>query len=844
MASLLNNASLLLNPAGSVIAYEEDKIFSVLPTNGDGDFTFYGGDGGTRVNQQGYVEQTPANLFTDSNNFSTWSPKAGTFVQGQADPFGGNNAWAWTATNTDPYLYQSLNFSGTYTVSFYAKGIGSTIGDNFQIRVGGAPYGEFTLTDQWKRYEWSGPLSGTSNIGVELGNPAVSGDVIHIAFAQLNIGSTASPYQPTTDRLDYPRINFQDGAGALLTEDQRTNLIDYSTDFSQWSAYNSPTLTTGQILGPDNASYATTIEATDAATFKGVSKVIPITGNATYGFSVFVKKLDNILDKYPGGTATANNVRGGFGLVFSGGTQKVIYVSIDESIGGYNVLTDQNSNIQVYVEEFKDYYRYLISTQDTGANTSITITLYAILSRDNAVTTGLGETTYWGAHFEAMVTTSYEDYPSSYIPTNGSTVTRRKDEFKTSTLSNVITGQEITWYAHMRSSTDVPNAFGFRVFSSSPSGWLGMYRNTTGAVNDGSGALYPSLGNYQLNTPLKIVAKVGGGTYKYFVNGVQKSTGAFAAPGSWISFENSDINQSRNYRTFAVYNEALSDAQCQELSTVNSGSGGDYYIDGAFTVHKFTSSGTFNPSFTGQAEVLIVAGGGGGGNDNAGGGGAGGVLYSSAVGVNANGAYTITVGAGGAGRSVNYHGLNGSNSSAFGLEAIGGGGGGAGDGGGGQTPPIADLPGRDGGSGGGGASESGNGPGGEGVVGQGNNGGSGLSGGGGGGGGASTAGDNSTGASQPGNGGDGLEFSITGFPTYYGGGGGGSTENAVSVAAGYGLGGLGGGGNGGYGVNPNDTMAQEGNTNTGGGGGGQPYPNTGRDGANGGSGIVIIRYLT
>ena len=39
-------------------------------------------------------------------------------------------------------------------------------------------------------------------------------------------------------------------------------------------------------------------------------------------------------------------------------------------------------------------------------------------------------------------------------------------------------------------------------------------------------------------------------------------------------------------------------------------------------------------------------------------------------------------------------------------------------------------------------------------------------------------------------------------------------------------------------------MAQEGNTNTGGGGGGQPYPNTGRDGANGGSGIVIIRYLT
>ena len=47
MASLLNNASLLLNPAGSIISYQEDKIYSVLPRNGAGDFTFSGGDGGT-----------------------------------------------------------------------------------------------------------------------------------------------------------------------------------------------------------------------------------------------------------------------------------------------------------------------------------------------------------------------------------------------------------------------------------------------------------------------------------------------------------------------------------------------------------------------------------------------------------------------------------------------------------------------------------------------------------------------------------------------------------------------------------------------------------------------------
>ena len=371
-----------------------------------------------------------------------------------------------------------------------------------------------------------------------------------------------------------------------------------------------------------------------------------------------------------------------------------------------------------------------------------------------------------------------------------------------------------------------------------------MYRNSTGAYNDGGGAQYPGLGSYQTNTPMKIVAKAGGGTVKYFINGVQKFSSTFSAPGSWISFENDDINQSRNYRTFAIFDEALSDADCQSLSTVHSASGGDYYIDGPYTIHKFTSSGTFTPSFSGEVEVLIVAGGGGGGNDNAGGGGAGGVFYSPSVAVSSGTAYTITVGAGGTGRTVNYHGLNGGDSSAFNIKTNGGGGGGAGDAGGGQTPGVEDLPGRNGGSGGGGASESGNGPGGSGIPGQGNDGAQGFAGSGGGGGGASSAGTAATTVSRPGNGGDGLLYSISGYPRYYGGGGGGSTENGYAIDAGYGLGGLGGGGNGGYGVTGTDTMAQEGNINTGGGGGGQPYPNTGRDGANGGSGIVIIRYLT
>ena len=123
MASLLNNASLLLNPAGSIIAYEEDKILSVLPSNGTGDFTFSGGDGGTRVNQQGYIEQTPFNLFQysirsqhaqlmDSDNLNWNSRLTNTF------PIKGN----WNIQVASRYIGASNTVQGRSEGYFTANG--------------------------------------------------------------------------------------------------------------------------------------------------------------------------------------------------------------------------------------------------------------------------------------------------------------------------------------------------------------------------------------------------------------------------------------------------------------------------------------------------------------------------------------------------------------------------------------------------------------------------------------------------------------------------------------------------------------------------------------------------
>ena len=132
-----------------------------------------------------------------------------------------------------------------------------------------------------------------------------------------------------------------------------------------------------------------------------------------------------------------------------------------------------------------------------------------------------------------------------------------------------------------------------------------------------------------------------------------------------------------------------------EVSNAFSASGGTEVTSGGYKYHKFLSSGTFTANATGTVEVLLVAGGGSGGPGTAGGGGAGGVLYQS-VSVTPQD-YTITIGGGGAGNTtgtINYN--SGSNTTAFGLTAVGGGRG-AGTQNGGAYPAAS------GGSGGGGA---------------------------------------------------------------------------------------------------------------------------------------------
>jgi len=238
-------------------------------------------------------------------------------------------------------------------------------------------------------------------------------------------------------------------------------------------------------------------------------------------------------------------------------------------------------------------------------------------------------------------------------------------------------------------------------------------------------------------------------------------------------------------------------------------------------------------------DVLVVAGGGGTGYSlyHNGGGGGGGIVYSSGI-LTSGQSYSITVGAGGTGGTSNQSNDNtAGSSSSFGIFTAPGGGKGG-------TWPS--FPGGNGSSGGGGA-ENGNAPSqaaGLGTAGYGYNGGAGGNSGPGAGGGGGAGGLGGTGVSSTrgGLGGIGLQYLITGTPTYYGGGGGGANYYGNTTAAG----GAGGGGTGWHaggsgGASSNGAAGSaNGTPNTGGGAGGYERADN-RAGAVGGSGVVILR---
>jgi hypothetical protein len=327
--------------------------------------------------------------------------------------------------------------------------------------------------------------------------------------------------------------------------------------------------------------------------------------------------------------------------------------------------------------------------------------------------------------------------------------------------------------------------------------------------------------------------------------GLTDMQGASLATGLWRSTSavTSVTFTASSSGNFAVGSTlSLYGIRAEGVSPAPKATGGAIYDDETYYYHAFGASGTFTPTQSITADVLVVAGGGGGGGyyipapNAGGGGGAGGLLYFASQSLTATN-YTCTIGAGGSGGGSSANGVNGGDSQFGSLTLVKGGGYGALQSNGGNGGSGGGAGGNGGTSYTGGTQTSG-----QGYAGGNSNTGQRGTGSGGGAGGAGVAGPFSGAGATGGVGlstysswslATGVGQNVSG--TYYIAGGGGCGQTNFTTAS---LGGNGGGGNGVV-----TGAGENGLTNAGGGGAGSACWDSGNgNGGNGGSGVVIVRY--
>ena len=599
MATTYDKASLVMIPSG----YKDDKLYSIKPTDGSGDFTFSrdgaGASPATRVNASGLIEKGRTNELLQSNTFdnASWTKTRATLTGGQSGYDGSSDAWAFVddTNNSTHLLYQPLSSLGAEvaTMSVYAKsGAVNFIAFRFEgaavdyayfdlangtLGTIDSDYIEARITDVgggWYRCEATRVLAASGNQAIILpaqtdNDPTYAGagtTAIYIQDAQVELGLIATSVIETTTTAvsagllgDMPRLDYSGGATcpSLLLEPSRVNNIaqsEFQGSGSIW--YPSTTWSveqnTSDTTSPENVYNA--VKLTETATFgfhsgyynAGIAS--SYTGN--YTISCFAKYNGRFLVLSPKSASERTYFNLQTGVVAQNGTGSFVDADIEDYGNGW--------------------YRCWVTASFSSESVNFEHLLANAVGSLQYTGDGTSGVYMYGCQAESG------SYPTSYIPTYGSASTRGLEYYANNSASSIIGQTEGTLFIEFTPNTDIVSTK-WLSFLGSGSDYVGIYiLNTSSKIRlevaaTANQATFDTASAVVKGQTYKCAIAYANNDFVAYVNGVQVGTdtsGSVPATSTIRSYYNLSSIDSTDTKQLALFPTRLTNAELATLTTL------------------------------------------------------------------------------------------------------------------------------------------------------------------------------------------------------------------------------------------------------------------------------------
>ena len=350
--------------------------------------------------------------------------------------------------------------------------------------------------------------------------------------------------------VDEPRIDFLNNTkGHLLLEPSRQNIFDYSSDLSAWSKLNS-TVTESSILSLDGLNNSYRYERTSSST-SYIYRTVSLSNTTQYTLSFFAK------------SGTSTNIRAD---VWDTAQSTQCQISVNLATKSVSNFIGTSYKIEDYTNDWMRISVFFTSESSLGT------TFNRYFNNDS-----VGSELYiWGAQLEAG------SYATSYIPTQGSAVTRSAETIEQDTfLMEGLTDMAMFVDYKLpndKNPSDFRNQIGFRdnqnanfyfVQFSNSEQFEFRYRGTAGINVD----MTPTISEATYGLRRKILYTKTGTTLKVFCNGVEVST-VTNSNATTFSSTNENLHIKYNFtielsvNEWRLYNNGLTDAEAIALTTL------------------------------------------------------------------------------------------------------------------------------------------------------------------------------------------------------------------------------------------------------------------------------------